>query len=258
MGQKAEHMHLHKMIEELQSIVYISSHDLRGPLVNIDGFSNSLKNNCKRLQGLLANETISDGTKQEVFELIEETIPEDLLFITEGTKKMKSLIDGLLQVSRVGTVEVKMENLDMNKIIENIIANVSYKAQKSGAVITLQSDLPECYGDSSQIDQLFSNLIDNAIKYLEPKRQGMIEISGCRDNGNSIYSVKDNGIGIEEYHQQRIFEVYHRLDPDGSIGGEGLGLTIIKRILARHNGTISLKSTPGEGTEFLVSLPGSS
>ena len=249
-------MHLQKMVEELQDIIYISSHDLRSPLINIDGFSGSLANNCKQLQKLLANEKICDDKKNEVFKLLDEIIPEDLLFIAEGTKKMKVLIDGLLRVSRIGHVEVKMENLDMNKIIEKIIANFSYKTKKTGTSIILQNELPVCYGDSSQIDQLFSNLIDNAIKYLDPKRKGRIQISGCLENEQCHYCVKDNGIGIDKNHQKRIFEVYHRLDPNDNTGGEGLGLTIIKRILARHNGTISLESVPGEGTEFLVSLPG--
>ncbi|MBW8015424.1 MAG: GHKL domain-containing protein [Planctomycetes bacterium] len=255
MEQAEKIMQLHKMIEELQSIVYISSHDLRSPLVNIDGFSGSLTNNCKQLRKLLANEKISEDVKKEVLDLLQETIPEDLMFITEGTKKMKTLINGLLEVSRVGTVEVKMENLDMHKIIENIIANVSYKTKELGASITIQSDLPPCHGDSTQIDQLFSNLIDNAIKYLDPKRKGHIHISGHREYGQNHYCVKDNGIGIHKNQQKRIFEVYHRLDPNDTVGGEGLGLTIINRILARHNGTIRLESTPDEGTEFFVSLP---
>ncbi|MCF7954517.1 MAG: PAS domain S-box protein [Phycisphaerae bacterium] len=243
--------------EELQSIVYISSHDLRGPLVNINGFSGSLANNCAKLRKLLSNEKIDNDIAKEILELIDETIPEDLLFITEGTKKMKTLIDGLLQVSRVGTVKVKMENLDMNEVIENIIANVSYRIQQIDTSITLHRELPPCYGDNNQINQLFSNLIDNAIKYLDPNRKGEIHISGHCEFGKSHYCVKDNGIGIQENHQKKIFEVYNRLDPEGSVAGEGLGLTIIKRILDRHNGTIWLESRPGVGSEFLVTLPSS-
>jgi signal transduction histidine kinase len=241
--------------EELQSIVYISSHDLRTPLINIDGFSGSLANNCKKLNHLLENENISDHAKAELDCLLNEIIPEDLQFITEGTKKMKGLIDGLLQVSRIGTVEIKNENLDMNDIIENIIANVTYRTNEIGASISAQSDLPPCHADANQVNQLFSNLIDNAIKYLDPKRKGKICISGHRENGYSCYSVKDNGIGIHPDHQNRIFEVYHRLDPDDSAGGEGLGLTIIKRILDRHNGSIKINSSTGNGAEFFISLP---
>jgi len=241
--------------EELQSIVYVSSHDLRGPLININGFSGSLADNCSKLQKRLLNENIDTESKKEILELIKETIPEDLLFITEGTKKMQTLIDGLLQVSRVGTVEVKMESLDMNEIIENIIANVSYRAKEIGASITCQNDLPSCYGDSNQVNQLFSNLMDNAIKYLDPNRKGEIHISARSENGQSVYCVKDNGVGIRGDHQKRIFEVYHRLDPSDNVGGEGLGLTIIKRILDRHNGMISLESSPGKGSEFFVALP---
>jgi len=243
------------MIDELQSIVYISSHDLRAPLINIDGFSGSLAGNCVKLQKLLVNEDISENVKDDVLELIEETIPEDLQFITEGTKKMKALIDGLLQVSRVGTVEVEMGNLDMNEIVENIISNVSFRAKEKCATVTCQNDLPPCYADSSQINQLFSNLIDNSIKYLSPERKGKVRISGYSENGVSYYSVKDNGIGIDKQHQQKIFEVYHRLNPSDGIEGEGLGLTIIRRILDRYNGSISLESTQGEGSEFFVTLP---
>ncbi len=241
--------------EELQSIVYISSHDLRAPLINIDGFSGSLLSNCEKLSELLDGENISEQAKAKLDCLLNETIPEDLQFITEGTKKLKGLIDGLLQVSRVGTVKVKNENLDMNEIIENIIANVTYRTNEIGASITIQSDLPPCHADANQINQLFSNLIDNAIKYLDPKRKGEIEISGYREFGNSCYNIKDNGIGIHPDHQNRIFEVYHRLDPSDSAGGEGLGLTIIKRILNRHNGNIKIKSAPDKGAEFSVSLP---
>ena len=128
--------------EELQSIVYISSHDLKSPLINIEGFSKSLSGSCERLAKLLQNENISDEAKEQVSAVLNETIPEDLTFIMEGTKKMRSLIDGLLQVSRIGTVEIKKEILDMNEIIENIIANVSYKAMKKQAEITAQPDLP--------------------------------------------------------------------------------------------------------------------
>jgi light-regulated signal transduction histidine kinase (bacteriophytochrome) len=272
MEQKTDNAELHKITEELreserlisrlkskneelQSIVYISSHDLRTPLINIEGFSGSLKRNCKKLYETLANESISNEIKKELSELLEETIPEDLLFITQGTSKMKMLIDGLLQVSRVGTVEIKMENLDMNEIIEHIIANVSYRANEIEASVTCQSDLPPCHADSNQINQLFSNLIDNAIKYLNPKRKGKIHISGHCENERNIYSIKDNGIGIDEKHQKRIFEVYHRLNPGDNVEGEGLGLTIIRRILDRHDGRIWLNSVPGEGSEFFVSLP---
>lgn len=241
--------------EELQSIVYISSHDLRSPLVNIVGFSDSLSCNCDKLRKMLINENISEDVKKEVFELIEETIPEDLKFITEGSRRMKSLIDGLLQVSRVGTIEIKNENLDMNKIIENIIANVTYRTNEIDATITAQLDLPPCHADANQICQLFSNLIDNSIKYLDQKRKGQIHISGHLEDGKSQYCVKDNGIGIHSDYQKKIFEVYHRLDPSDNAGGEGLGLTIIKRILNRHNGSIQIDSTPDKGSDFFITLP---
>jgi signal transduction histidine kinase len=105
------------------------------------------------------------------------------------------------------------------------------------------------------IDQLFSNLVGNALKYLDTDRKSKIHISGTVDNDRSIYCVEDNGIGIEPNHQSKIFELFHRLNPDDSAGGDGLGLTIVTRILDRNKGSIWLESEKGKGSRFFVSLP---
>ena len=114
--------------------------------------------------------------------------------------------------------------------------------------------MPECKGDRVQINQVFSNLVDNAIKYLEEKQPGSIKISGYKENGHSVYCVEDNGIGIAHKHQEKIFNMFHQLKP-GRREGEGLGLTIALRIVDLHRGKIWVESKPGSGSRFFVSLP---
>ena len=114
--------------------------------------------------------------------------------------------------------------------------------------------LPTCQGDEMQINQVFSNLLDNALKYLAPNRRGVIRVCGQEEPDRVVYSIEDNGIGIAAQHQDSIYKVFHRLDPQRGTG-EGLGLTIVRRILDRHGGKIWLESEVNEGSRFYLSLP---
>jgi PAS domain S-box-containing protein len=240
--------------EELQSIIYISSHDLKSPLVNITGFCDMLVRYCDQLKPLLDNEHADKAAVRNAIQpLLETKIPEALRFIALGTQKMKSLIDGMLHVSRIGTTVLRLNPLDMNALIGNIIKNAAYKTQEIGAEVTT-NNLPACVADAEQINQVFSNLLDNALKYADPSRKPRVHISGYHQDGQSIYCVRDNGLGIHPDHQKKVFELFHRLNPQSGIEGEGMGLTIVRRILDMHNGKVWIESVPGEGTQFFVSL----
>lgn len=240
--------------EELQSIVYVASHDLKSPLVNIQGFSGELSRTCEQIDELLRDEKMPPEIKRQLAPLLDEDIPESIKFIRAGAVKMQALLNGLLEVCRVGSAVLQIQALDMNSMMNHIIASMQYQITDSGADLTVD-DLPGCIGDTDHVNQVFSNLLANAVKYLDPDRKGEIHISGRVEDGESIYCVRDNGLGIAPQHQQKVFEIFHRLEPDGDVEGEGLGLTIALRILERHEGRIWVESEPGKGSKFFVSLP---
>jgi signal transduction histidine kinase len=223
---------------ELQSIVYIASHDLKSPLVNIIGFNGELRLACRKLAEIL--EPFPNPELQRQVQPIIRDIQESQMFIESGGQKMQVLIDGLLTVSRIGTQPIHIEPVDMNALIEGILRSMKYQIQKSGASIHVET-LPPCMGDPGQVNQVFSNLIDNAIKYLDPNRPGTITISGEASNKLNLYHVSDNGIGIRPEYFDKIFEIYHRLNPGDKNKGQGLGLTIILRIMERLGGQVSVR-----------------
>lgn len=240
--------------KELQDIVFAASHDLKSPLVNIKGFAGELGRYCKDLQDLLMDQDITGDAKERIAVLLEDYIPESVRFIDAGSKKMTALLDGLLRVSRVGSEDIVIAPLDMNRVIESVIAAIHFQIDNVRATVTAD-DLPKCLGDSEQISRVFANLLDNALKYLDRERKGVIHISAAVEDGECIYCVQDNGIGIASGHQEKVFEIFHRLHPTDPAGGEGLGLTIVSRILERHDGRIRVESKAGKGSRFFVALP---
>jgi light-regulated signal transduction histidine kinase (bacteriophytochrome) len=257
MGEK-ERENLLKELErknkELESIVYVASHDLRSPLINIQGFSQRLENSMKDLERNLNCMKISPEISQEIFPLIEERIPSALKFIQASGNKMDGLIKGLLKLSRAGRTSLQFKKIDMNNLLENILFSMAFQIEKSGAVIEVEI-LPFCYGDINQINQVFSNLIDNAIKYKHSERKPVVKINGFMEKDRIIYTVSDNGIGISSDYKDKIWDLFYRLSHDKTIPGEGIGLTLAKRIVERHNGKIWFEGEDGKGSRFYVELP---
>jgi two-component system, chemotaxis family, sensor kinase Cph1 len=238
--------------KELETIVYVASHDLRSPLVNIQGFSKELVHSCKELRSALDKDEFQPISK-EIRTLLNEDVPEAIKFILNGVNKIDTLLSGLLRFSRLGRAALRIEKLNMNEMLDTIVKSTEFQIKEKAVTVRIEN-LPPCLGDNVQINQVFSNLLNNALKYLDPSRKGSIVISGKIVGNQSIYEVQDNGVGVAPEHQTKIFEIFHRLNPSQT-EGEGLGLTIAQRVLERQNGKIWVESVPGSGSSFFVSLP---
>lgn len=235
--------------KELETIVYVVSHDLRSPLLNVQGFGNALKRTCGEL-----HEHLASADDADIKRLLDTDVPRALHFIEAGVTKMDALLTGFLRFSRLGRVAVQIQPLVMEKLVTDVTKSLKFQTDEAGAVIEVGT-LPNCMGDPTLVGQVFSNLIDNALKYRNPARPCRISIAGQLQDGQAIFSVRDNGIGIEAEHQPKVFELFHRLNPKKT-QGEGLGLTIAQRALERQRGRIWVESQPGEGTTFFIALPG--
>jgi signal transduction histidine kinase len=244
---------LERKNKEFEQVINITSHDLRSPLVNIEGYSKELNYSLKELTSTLDNKDIPANVKEKIDPIVQQNIPESLRFIHKSVLKMSTLLKSLLTLSKLGRIELNIEDINMNEILSDIIANHKFRLKELG-VNTEVSELPQCKGDRIQVNQLFSNILENAVKYLDPERPGIIKIIGYTKGDQSVYCVEDNGIGIVPEYQEKIFEIFHRLEPD-KVKGEGLGLTIVHKIVERLQGRVWVESELGQGSKFFVSLP---
>lgn len=218
---------------ELAQFAYIASHDLQEPLRAVGGCVQLL---ARRYQGKL---------DERADELIRHTV--------DGVTRMQSLIQDLLAYSRAGSQKAPLVPTDSGKALEAALANLSVTIHERGAVIT-HDTLPTLPADRSQLVQLFQNLVANGIKFCTA-RQPEIHVGAQSRDGEHVFSVRDNGIGIDAQYHERIFEIFQRLHTRTEYPGTGIGLALCKRIVERHGGRIWVQSEPGRGTTIYFSLP---
>lgn len=242
--------------EEVQRFAYIVSHDLRSPLVNVMGYTSELEQAGKALTAQIdvieaeAPELVSEDARQAV----REDIPEAVGFIRASTEKMDRLINAILKLSREGRRNLVPEALDMDAMVGRIADSVSHQVAEAGAEIVVEP-LPEFENDRLSIEQIMGNLIDNAVKYLDPGRPGRIVVSGRELPGGWVeYMVQDNGRGIADRDRERVFELFRRAGRQDR-PGEGLGLAFVRNSVRRLNGVIDLESQLGEGSTFRLKFP---
>lgn len=218
---------------ELEQFAYVASHDLREPLRMIASFSQLLQKRYQDKLGADANEFIG--------------------FIVDGAARMQNLIDDLLIYSRVATRGKPFEPVDMEKVLQDVLMNLKMAVEESGAEIT-HDRLPVISADPTQMNQLLQNLISNAIKFRREETP-RVHVSAKKDRSQVIFSVSDNGIGIDPELFGRLFLLFQRLEPAERYPGSGIGLAVAKKIVQRHGGRIWLESRPGKGSTFFFTVP---
>jgi signal transduction histidine kinase len=241
---------------ELETFAYIASHDLRAPLINIKGFSAELKYSVDILVPLLEKISLKLSAEEKgiVAKLLEENIPQALGFIQSSADKMNRLVAALLQYSRLGKRRLAYESIDFNHLIQQCINTMQHQIKTSGARITVDR-LPAITADRLSLEQVFSNLLDNAVKYLDPGRPGEIRIAATQDKKGTTFSVTDNGVGIADDDLHKVFEIFRRGEAAVKVPGEGIGMPNSRAIIKRHNGDIWFESVPGKGSTFFVNIP---
>lgn len=241
--------------EEIQRFAYIVSHDLRAPLVNIMGFTSELEAIGKMVgrQYETLAERAPDLLLPDTPEAVKDDLPEAIGFIRSSTAKMDRLINAILGLSREGRRVLTPVNVDMTAMVNGIANSLRHQVDTAGGEIVV-GKLPQIVTDKLAIEQIFSNLIENATKYVDAARPPKIEVSGQSDRGMVHYAVADNGRGIDEKDMERVFELFRRAGRQDQ-PGEGLGLAFVRAAVRRLGGTISLTSELGKGTTFNLKFP---
>jgi signal transduction histidine kinase len=249
--------------DEIQRFAYIVSHDLRSPLVNIMGFTSELEelrgNIFRRIASLCdatpvpamagdAEARLDDEDRQ-----LSADFSEALTFIKSSIGKMDRLITAILNLTREGRREFEPVKVDMRELIEAIVTTLAHQAGEAQADIQVAS-LPQIESDRLALEQIFSNLIDNAIKYLKPGTAGKISIRGRTKLGFAVIEIADNGRGIDPRDHQRIFELFRRAGNQDT-PGQGIGLAHVRALVRRLGGTMSVSSELNSGSTFVVTLP---
>lgn len=226
---------LRKVNEELKNFVHVVSHDLKSPLIAIQGFSLRL---AKNYQEKL-------GNKGRTY----------LNYINSNAHRMEVFVSDLLALSKIGRVVSSYQNVSLHEIVEKIIPCLRDRLDEKGIRLLIKRNLPALYCDGNRLYQVFENLLTNAVKYIGDRENPEIEIGFKDKDEYHQFFVRDNGIGIDPKHHGSIFKNFHRLKEINDEGGSGLGLAIVDRIVTSHGGKVWVESEKGRGATFYFTLP---
>ena len=239
---------------EIKSFTYIVSHDLKTPLTNIHGFSSLIKLAIDQIKPIIY--PLIPETDKETHTLIhkqfETELPEFINYINSSVTRMNELIKAILILSRMGHRELSFDLINMNELVQNVLKSLEYKIKLDNIDIQID-ELPIIYVDHLAMNQIMSNILTNAVNYSHPDRKGLIKIESKQLSNEFLFTIADNGIGIDEKDFDKVFAVFRRAGTK-TVEGDGMGMAYVQTLVRRHNGNIWFESELGVGTTFYFTI----
>jgi signal transduction histidine kinase len=254
--QKLRELELEQLNSDLEGFTYIASHDLRAPLVNLRGFASEVEHAVREVDASIdrAKEALSPEDAVRLERAFRKEVPESLHFIKAAVERMDKLTSAIADMSRIGRREYRHGKIDCNDVVARCIASLAHEINKKDVRVEY-GNLPVVISDPLAVEQIFGNLLDNAVKYLNPDRAGTIRIEAKQYANETVFTVSDNGRGIAEGDHRKVFEVFRRAGNSGDVRGSGMGMAYVAATLRKLGGRIWLESKLGQGTSFHFSLP---
>ena len=253
---------LRQQKQDNDMFIYSVSHDLRSPLVNLQGFSRELQVSCDELRTMLDAARLPEAERSHITSVLDGNLNEALHYLRTAVARSASIIDALLRISRAGRLEYQWQRVSVARSVARVVESLHQSIVERNVSVSVRRTAARM-GDPTAIEQIFANLIGNAVNYLDNSRPGRIEIgtleqppreSGERAPRMRTYYVRDNGLGIPDACMPKMFSAFQRLHGDRATG-DGIGLALVRRVTERHGGRAWVESTEGVGSTFYVTLP---
>ncbi|MBB5399699.1 sensor histidine kinase [Paraburkholderia youngii] len=254
---------LRQETQDNEMFIYSVSHDLRSPLLNLQGFSKELHVSCDELDGLVERARLPEIEARRMTQILNGDVRESLHYLRTAVARAAAIIDALLRISRAGRLEYQWQRVSVGRAVARVVDGLQGTIDQRAASVTVR-ELPPAWGDPAAVEQIFSNLIGNALTFLDPARRGRIEVGAlapepvdeCEPRAVRMrtYYVRDNGLGIPAAYLSKVFRAFQRLHADVA-SGEGIGLAVVRRTVERHGGRVWVESAEGAGSTFFVMLP---
>ncbi|QGZ61541.1 sensor histidine kinase [Paraburkholderia acidisoli] len=268
--------YLRQETQDNEMFIYSVSHDLRSPLVNLQGFSKELEVSCADLRKQIDAAGLPAHEHRTMAVVLDSDVDESLQFLRQAVARAAAIIEALLRISRAGRLEYRWQRVNVARVVERVLGGI--EPTLAGAARIEVGELPSAWGDPAALEQIFGSLVDNALRHLDAARPGRVEIGAIMAHETSgelppidaqspandaekppaertrTYYVRDNGVGIPPAYVPKLFRAFQRLH-NGESAGQGTGLALARRIVERHGGRIWVESQPGAGSTFFVALP---